>query len=132
MVALRKLKEQQAFIANKLEGSQMESSNAVEPVEVVGDSGVGSGGAEPGGAGSGGAEPGGAESGGAELGGAEPGGAESGVAEPGGAEPGSAEPGGAEPGGAGSTRVASRGASSRLELLSPQELREWFARRWSL
>ncbi|CAI7861332.1 unnamed protein product [Closterium sp. NIES-53] len=44
---------------------------------------------------------------------------------------GSAEPGGAEPGGAGSTRVASRGASSRRELLSPQELREWFARRWS-
>ncbi|CAI7749853.1 unnamed protein product [Closterium sp. NIES-54] len=68
----------------------------------------------------------GAEPGGAESGGAEPGGAESG-----GAEPGSAEPGGAEPGGAGSTRVASRGASSRRELLSPQELREWFARRWS-
>ncbi|CAI7905556.1 unnamed protein product [Closterium sp. NIES-54] len=32
---------------------------------------------------------------------------------------------------AGSTRVASRGASSRREVLSPQELREWFARRWS-
>ncbi|CAI7890811.1 unnamed protein product, partial [Closterium sp. NIES-54] len=46
-------------------------------------------------------------------------------------EPGGAEPGGAEPGGAGSARVASRGASSRRELLSPQELREWFARRWS-
>ncbi|CAI7746969.1 unnamed protein product [Closterium sp. NIES-54] len=42
-----------------------------------------------------------------------------------------AEPGGAEPGGAGSTRVASRGASTRRELLSPKELREWFARRWS-
>ncbi|CAI7874159.1 unnamed protein product [Closterium sp. NIES-53] len=41
-----------------------------------------------------------------------------------------AEPGGAEPGGAGSARVASRGASSRREVLSPQELREWFARRW--
>ncbi|CAI7736793.1 unnamed protein product [Closterium sp. NIES-53] len=39
-------------------------------------------------------------------------------------------PGGAEPGGAGSARVASRGASSRREVLSPQELREWFARRW--
>ncbi|CAI7881191.1 unnamed protein product, partial [Closterium sp. NIES-54] len=39
--------------------------------------------------------------------------------------------GGAEPGGAGSARVASRGTSSRQELLSPQELREWFARRWS-
>ncbi|CAI7896004.1 unnamed protein product [Closterium sp. NIES-53] len=109
------------------------------------------GGAEPGSAESGGAEPGsaepwvvgvrgvgfrvvrpgGAESGGAEPGGAEPGGAEPGSAESGGAEPGSAEPGGEEPGGAGSTRVASRSASSRRELLSPQELREWFARRWS-
>ncbi|CAI7803634.1 unnamed protein product [Closterium sp. NIES-54] len=36
----------------------------------------------------------------------------------------------AEPGGAGSARVASRGALSRREVLSPQELREWFARRW--
>ncbi|CAI7847009.1 unnamed protein product [Closterium sp. NIES-54] len=87
----------------------------------AGDSGAGSGGAEPGGAGSGGAEPGGAE----------PGGGESEGVEPGGAEPGSAEPGGEEPGGAGSARVASRSASSRRELLSPQELREWFARRWS-
>ncbi|CAI7880519.1 unnamed protein product [Closterium sp. NIES-53] len=100
--------------------------DAVEPVEVAVDSGAGSGGAEPGGAVSGGAEPGGAESGGAE-----PGGAESEGAERGGAEPGSAEPGGEEPGGAGSARVASRSASSRRELLSPQELREWFARRWS-
>ncbi|CAI7929604.1 unnamed protein product [Closterium sp. NIES-54] len=33
-------------------------------------------------------------------------------------------------GGAGSARVASRGASSRREVLSPQELREWFARHW--
>ncbi|CAI7806730.1 unnamed protein product [Closterium sp. NIES-54] len=88
--------------------------------------GAGSGGAEPGGA-----EPGGAESRGAEPGGAEPGGAESGGAESGGAEPGGAGSWGAEPGGAGSTRVASRGTSSRRELLSPQELREWFARRWS-
>ncbi|CAI7880625.1 unnamed protein product [Closterium sp. NIES-53] len=39
--------------------------------------------------------------------------------------------GGAAPGGAESARVASRGATSRRELLSPQELREWFARRWS-
>ncbi|CAI7828320.1 unnamed protein product, partial [Closterium sp. NIES-54] len=90
--------------------------DAVEPVEVAVDSGAGSGGAEPGGAGSGGAEPGGAEPGGAE---------------PGGAEPGSHAPGGEEPGGAGSTCVASRSASSRRELLSPQELREWFSRRWS-
>ncbi|CAI7832439.1 unnamed protein product [Closterium sp. NIES-54] len=59
------------------------------------------------------------------------GGAESGGAEPGGAEPGSAEPWGAEPGVARSTHVASRSASSRRELLSPRELREWFARRWS-
>ncbi|CAI7880807.1 unnamed protein product [Closterium sp. NIES-54] len=41
------------------------------------------------------------------------------------------EPGCAEPGGAGSARVASRGTLLRRELLSPQELREWFARRWS-
>ncbi|CAI7771236.1 unnamed protein product [Closterium sp. NIES-54] len=48
----------------------------------------------------------------------------------GGAEPGGTESGGAEPGGTGSARVASRGASSRRKVLSPQELREWFARRW--
>ncbi|CAI5487247.1 unnamed protein product [Closterium sp. Naga37s-1] len=102
--------------------------DAVQPVEVAVDSGAARG-----------AEPGGAESGGAEPGGAEPGGAEPGGAEPGGTEPGGAEPGGAEPGGAGSARVASggagfggpSGASSRRELPSPQELREWFARRWS-
>ncbi|CAI7843204.1 unnamed protein product [Closterium sp. NIES-54] len=105
--------------------------DAVEPVEVAGDSGAGSGGAKPGDAGSWGAEPGGAESWGAEPKGAEPGGAESGGAEPGGAEPGCAKPGGEEPGGTGSTCVASRSASSCRELLSPQELREWFARRWS-
>ncbi|CAI7894133.1 unnamed protein product, partial [Closterium sp. NIES-53] len=85
--------------------------DAVEPVEVAVDSGAGSGGAKPGGA--------------------EPGGAGSGGAEPGGAESEGAQPGGAEPGGAGSARVASRSASSRREHLSPQELREWFARRWS-
>ncbi|CAI7809515.1 unnamed protein product [Closterium sp. NIES-54] len=79
--------------------------DAVEPVEVAVDSGAARG-----------AEPAGAETGGAESGGAEPGGA---------------EPGGAEPGGAGSAREASCGPSSRRELLSPQELREWFARRWS-
>ncbi|CAI7791322.1 unnamed protein product [Closterium sp. NIES-54] len=50
---------------------------------------------------------------------------------PRGAEPGVTEPGGAEPGGAGSACVASGGASSRREVLSPRELREWFARRWS-
>ncbi|CAI7882676.1 unnamed protein product [Closterium sp. NIES-54] len=84
--------------------------DAVEPVEVAVDSGAARG-TEPGGAESGGAEPGSAESGGAESGGA--------------------EPGGAEPGGAESACVASCSASSRRELLSPQELREWFARRWS-
>ncbi|CAI7854889.1 unnamed protein product [Closterium sp. NIES-53] len=119
--------------------------DAVEPVEVVVDSGAapgaepagagsggaGSGGAESGGAETWGAEPWGAEPGGAEPGGAEPGGAATGGTEPGGAEPGVTEPGGAEPGGAGSARVASGGTSSRREVLSPRELREWFARRWS-
>ncbi|CAI5957127.1 unnamed protein product [Closterium sp. NIES-64] len=118
--------------------------DAVEPVEVTGDSGAAAGaepggaepgGAEPGGAvpgGSvpGGAEPGGAETGGAEPGGAEPGGAEPGGAEPGGAAPGGAEPEGAEPGGAEPGGAVPGGASSRREPLSPQELREWFARRW--
>ncbi|CAI7883310.1 unnamed protein product [Closterium sp. NIES-54] len=114
--------------------------DAVEPVEVAVDSGAAPG-AEPAGAGSGGAEsggaetwsaePGGAEPGGAEPGGAEPGGAATGGTEPGGAAPGVTGPGGAEPGGAGSARVASGGASSRREVLSPRELREWFARRWS-
>ncbi|CAI6011147.1 unnamed protein product [Closterium sp. NIES-65] len=113
--------------------------DAVEPVEVTGDSGAAAGaepgGAEPGGAEPGGAEPGGAESGGAESGGAESGGAEPGGAEPGGAEPGVAEPGGAEPGGAELGGAVPRGAvpggaSSRREPLSPQELREWFARHW--
>ncbi|CAI5461070.1 unnamed protein product [Closterium sp. Yama58-4] len=116
--------------------------DAVEPVEVAVDSGT-AGGAEPGGAGSGGAAPGGAEPGGAAPGGAEPGdatseGAEPGGATAGGAEPGGAAPGSAEPGGAVSRSTepesagpgGSSGASSRRELLSPQELREWFARRW--
>ncbi|CAI7839833.1 unnamed protein product [Closterium sp. NIES-54] len=104
--------------------------DAVEPVEVAVDSGAATG-AAPAGTGSGGAEPWGAGSEGAEPGGTEPGGAASGGAEPGGTEPVGAEPWGAEPGGAGSARVVSRGTSSRRELLSPQELREWFARRWS-
>ncbi|CAI7883139.1 unnamed protein product [Closterium sp. NIES-54] len=118
--------------------------DAVEPIKVAvesgaatgaepagaGSGGAGSGGAETEGAEPGGAETGGAESGGAATGGAQPGGAATGGTEPGGAEPGVTAPGGAEPGGAGSARVASRGASSRREVLSPQELREWFARRW--
>ncbi|CAI5938117.1 unnamed protein product [Closterium sp. NIES-65] len=101
--------------------------DAVEPVEVAGDSGTTAG-----------AEPGGADSGGAARVGAEPGGADSGGAARVGAEPGAAEPSGAEPAAAGPARVesggagpgGSPGASSRREPLSPQELREWFARRW--
>ncbi|CAI7901122.1 unnamed protein product [Closterium sp. NIES-54] len=106
--------------------------DAVEPVEVAGDSGAAEG-AEPGGADSEGAEaestatcgvePGGAEPGGAATRGAEPGGATPGGAEPGGAttgsaEPGGAEPGGAEPAGAVPTRVAraaGAGGSSAAE-----------------
>ncbi|CAI7905243.1 unnamed protein product [Closterium sp. NIES-54] len=107
--------------------------DAVEPVEVAAEScasrgaepgGTESGGAEPGGAECGGAEPGGAGSGGAESERVEPGGAASGVAEPGAARSGGVEPAGAGPGGP-------LGALSRQELPSPQELREWFARRWS-
>ncbi|CAI7888798.1 unnamed protein product [Closterium sp. NIES-54] len=78
---------------------------------------------------SGGAEPGGAELGGAGSGGAEPERAEPVGAASGGAEPGAAGSGGVEPAGAG--RGGPSGALSRRELPSPQELREWFARRWS-
>ncbi|CAI7887979.1 unnamed protein product [Closterium sp. NIES-54] len=112
--------------------------DAVEPVEVAADSGA-SRGAEPGCAESGGAARGSAESGGARPGGAEPGGAGSGGAEPecaepggaasGGAEPGATESGGVEPAGTGPGGPS--GALSQRELPSPQELREWFARRWS-
>ncbi|CAI7736679.1 unnamed protein product [Closterium sp. NIES-54] len=107
--------------------------DTVETVEVAVDSGAARG-AEPAGAESGGAEPERAEPRGAEFGGAE-----TGVAESGGAEPGAAESGGAEPEGAEPARVESGGAApggpsgalSRRESLSPQRLREWFARRWS-
>ncbi|CAI7833870.1 unnamed protein product [Closterium sp. NIES-54] len=90
----------------------------VEPVEVAVDFGAAMG-DEPAGAGPGGAEPGVAESEGAEPGGAEPGGAESGGAELGGAEPERAESRGPP------------GVLSRWEPLSPQWLREWYARRCS-
>ncbi|CAI7906596.1 unnamed protein product [Closterium sp. NIES-54] len=117
--------------------------DAVEPVEVAADSGASrsaepecaeSGGAangraESGGAGPGGAELGGAGSVGAESGGAEPERAEPGGAASGGAEPGAAESGGVEPTGTGPSGPF--GALSRRELPSPQDLREWFARRWS-
>ncbi|CAI7837453.1 unnamed protein product [Closterium sp. NIES-53] len=106
------------------------AATGTEPASA-GSGGAGSGGAAPGGAGTWGAEPGGAESEGVEPWGAEPGGAATGGTEPWGAEPGVTEPGGAEPGGAGSARVASRGVLSRREVLSSQELREWFAQRWS-
>ncbi|CAI7839124.1 unnamed protein product, partial [Closterium sp. NIES-53] len=92
--------------------------DAVEPVEVAVDSGASWGAvperAELGGAGPGGAEPDRTEPGGAGSRGAEPG-----VAESGGAEPAGAGPGGPS------------GALSWRELPYPQELREWFARRWS-
>ncbi|CAI5961957.1 unnamed protein product [Closterium sp. NIES-65] len=116
--------------------------DAVDPVEVTGDSGAAAG-AEPGGADAGGAVRGGAEPGGATAGGAGPEGATAEGAEPGGAEPGGAVPGGAGSGGAGSGAAEPGGAASgaaepgvspaaasRREPLSPQELREWFARRW--
>ncbi|CAI7837267.1 unnamed protein product [Closterium sp. NIES-53] len=98
--------------------SQVDSA---EPVEVAVDSGAARG-AEPAGAGPGGAETGGAEperveSGGAEPERMEPGGVESGGVESGGAEPARAESGG------------SPGVQLRRESLSPQRLREWYARR---
>ncbi|CAI7737043.1 unnamed protein product [Closterium sp. NIES-54] len=100
----------------------------VKPVEVAVDSGAARG-AEPVGAG-----PGGAVRGVAESEGAEPGGAESEGAEPGGAElervePGDAEPGGVEPWGAESGGPP--GVPLWREPLSPQRLREWYARRCS-
>ncbi|CAI7779736.1 unnamed protein product [Closterium sp. NIES-54] len=88
--------------------------------------------AEPAGAGTGGAEPRGAEPERVEPGGAESGGAESGRAEPGGAEPECVEPGGTASGGAEPSRAESGGSPgvpSRQEPLSPQQLREWYARR---
>ncbi|CAI7783493.1 unnamed protein product [Closterium sp. NIES-53] len=78
---------------------------------------------------SGGAKPRGAELGGAGSGGADPGHAEPRGAASGGAELGAAGSGGVEPAGAGPGGPS--GALSRRELPSPQELREWFARRWS-
>ncbi|CAI5971783.1 unnamed protein product, partial [Closterium sp. NIES-65] len=113
--------------------------DAVDPVEVTGDSGAVRGGAEPGGAAAGGPEPGGASAEGAEPRSAAPGGAvtrgagsggaESRAAEPGGAELGAAAPGGAvsgaaEPGGAASGATApgvSPAAQPPREPLSPQE-----------
>ncbi|CAI7885881.1 unnamed protein product, partial [Closterium sp. NIES-53] len=88
--------------------------------------------AEPGGAEPEGAEHGGAESEGAESGGGEPEGTEPEGAELGGAESEGAESGGAEPRGttsAGGPAGASPRLAHRREPLSPQQLREWFAKR---
>ncbi|CAI7793862.1 unnamed protein product [Closterium sp. NIES-54] len=124
--------------------SHVDPLPGIVPVEVAVDSGaaigatsVGAepGGAEPTGAEPGGAEPTGAEPGGAELEGAELGSAESEGAESGGVDSESAEPGVAEPRGtasSGGPAGASPRLSPRPEPLSPQQLREWFARRTRL
>ncbi|CAI7855660.1 unnamed protein product, partial [Closterium sp. NIES-54] len=130
--------------------SQVDPLPGTVPVEVPGNSGVASWGAEPRGAGPGGAEsqgagsrgaePGGDEPEGVEPGGAETAGVESGGAKPEGVEPGGAESEGAESGGAEPRGTASAGglasASPRLsprpEPLSPQQLREWFVQRTHL
>ncbi|CAI7740628.1 unnamed protein product [Closterium sp. NIES-54] len=91
-----------------------------KPVEVAVDSGAARG-AGPASAGTGVGEPGVSVSEGAEPGGAEPERVESG-----GAESGSAELGGAAPELAASG--GSPGVPSRREPLSPQQLREWYAR----
>ncbi|CAI5472892.1 unnamed protein product [Closterium sp. Yama58-4] len=114
-------------------------SSLLQPVEVSGDSGAAGGGPARG-ATSGGAEPVGAEPGGAEPERAEPGGTTRERVEPGGAEPRGAEPGGAASGGAEPGGAASAGGlpgacpqwSPQREPLSPQQLREWLARRTSL
>ncbi|CAI5967072.1 unnamed protein product [Closterium sp. NIES-64] len=92
--------------------------DAVDPVEVTGDSGAAAG-----------AEPGGADSGGAVRGGAEPGGATAGGAGPEGATAEGAEPGGAEPGGCCAWRscarwfaIAAGGVLLSLEVLLELEL----------
>ncbi|CAI7770371.1 unnamed protein product [Closterium sp. NIES-54] len=91
--------------------SSVSQVDPAEPVEVAVNSGAARG-AEPTGVGTGGAEPGGAKPERVEPGGAEPGGTASG-----GAEPARAESGG------------SPGVPLRQEPLSPQQLREWYARR---
>ncbi|CAI7892224.1 unnamed protein product [Closterium sp. NIES-54] len=92
-----------------------------EPFEVAVDSGAARG-AEPAGAGTGVAEPRGAEPERVESGGAVPERVEPGGVEPGGTASGGAEPTCAEFGG-------SPGVPLRREPLSPQRLREWYARR---
>ncbi|CAI7879072.1 unnamed protein product [Closterium sp. NIES-54] len=124
--------------------SQVDTLPGRAPLQVAVDSGAArgaaSGGAEPGGAESEGAETRGSEPGGVETWGAKPGGVATGGAEPEGVEPGGADPGGAssegvDSGGAKPQRAASSGGSADASpRLSPQQLREWFARRprlWS-
>ncbi|CAI7885288.1 unnamed protein product [Closterium sp. NIES-53] len=120
--------------------SQVDPLLGTVPVEVAVDSGAARGAASRGAA-SWGAEPAGAEPGGAESedagsGGAEPRAVEPGVTEPAGAEPGGAEREGAESRGAEPRGIASSGgpagALPQPKPLSPQQLREWFARRTRL
>ncbi|CAI7857212.1 unnamed protein product [Closterium sp. NIES-54] len=102
-----------------------------EQVEAAVDSGAARG-VEPAGAGTGGAEPGGAELERVEPGGVAPERVESGGAAPERVESGGAEPGGTASGGAESARAeygGSPGVPLRREPLSPQRLREWYARR---
>ncbi|CAI7854135.1 unnamed protein product, partial [Closterium sp. NIES-54] len=114
--------------------SQVDPLPCTVSVEVAVDSGAARG-AAYGGAASKDAEPTRAEPGGAEPVGAEPGGAEHEGMEPGGTELEGAESGGAEPRGnssSGGSAGASPQLSPRPEPLSPQQLREWFARRTCL
>ncbi|CAI7924826.1 unnamed protein product [Closterium sp. NIES-54] len=117
-----------AYLSKKLHGAELNYPIHDKEALAIVVRLVDSGGVEPGGAATGGAEPGGAATGGAEPGGAELGGTVLGGAEPVGASPWCAAPGGAELRGA--PPGGSPGASSLREPLSPQELREWFARRW--
>ncbi|CAI7777822.1 unnamed protein product, partial [Closterium sp. NIES-53] len=114
--------------------SQVVPLPSTVPVEVAVDSGAARG-APSGGDAYRGAEPVRAELGGAEPAGAEPRGAEPKGAEPVGAEFEGAEFGGAEPRVTASSG-GSAGASPQLspwpEPISPQQLREWFARRTHL
>ncbi|CAI7869769.1 unnamed protein product [Closterium sp. NIES-53] len=117
----RVLSSQDVMFDESVSYYRVSQVDLAEPVEVAVDSGAARG-VEPAGAGIGGTKPGVSVSEGADPERVDPGGAE-----PGGAESGSAEPGGAEP-----ERAVSGGppgVPSRREPLSPQQLREWYARR---
>ncbi|CAI7819477.1 unnamed protein product, partial [Closterium sp. NIES-54] len=119
--------------------SQVDPLSGTIQIKVAVDSGAARGAASGGGV-SGGSTSGGAASEGAEPVRAEPGGAESEGADSGGAEPGGTDPQGAESRGAEPRGTTSAGGSAcaspqvfpRRELLSPKQLREWFARRTRL